>query len=112
MTNEKRPPLPREGELYKRLEAFGKVFVLYYGYYEECDRTNPFCDPIPIYPDFLKEPIYTEEGAPFVTAVQDACIHYKGEESPNEDSTCAECKYFHQGEEWIGICACPKKKKS
>ena len=52
-------PPPTEGALYKTVEIEGKRFSLYYGYYEECDRENPFCDPIPIYPDFLKVQIHT-----------------------------------------------------
>ena len=95
---------PKEGDLYKRIEAFGKCFTLYYGYYEECDRIHPFCDPIPIYPDFMREPLCTEDGVPFVTMMQDACIHYRGDAKRTEDSTCAECSFFLEGEDRIGIC--------
>lgn len=100
-----------EGDFYKKIELHGKSFALYYGYYEECDRVNPLCDPIVIYPDFLKDPVYTEDGAPFVTMMQDACDSYKGKARRNEDTTCAECKYFSRGEEWFGICTYAKNKK-
>lgn len=100
----------REGELYKTIELYGRTFTLYYGYYEECDRQNPLCEPIVIYPDFLKKPVYTEDGKPFVTAVQDTCKSYIGERERTPDSTCADCSYFKRGEDWIGICVFAKNK--
>lgn len=103
----KKEPEHKEGELYKVVTTFGKTFELRYGYYEECDRQSPLCDPIVIYPDFTKGPVYTDEGTPFVTMMQDACGSYSGEAKRTADTTCAECKYFGRGEDWIGICACP-----
>ena len=106
-----RPPNhPKEGDLYKFVETFGKTFELRYGYYDERDRQSPLCKPAIIYPDFIKEPLYTENGEPFVTMMQDACGHYKGNAKRTSDSTCSECKYFKQGEEWFGVCTCPKNK--
>ncbi len=103
------PAVFSEGELYKRVELHGSRFDLYYGYYEECDRLNPDIDPMPIYPDFLEEPRYTEEGFPFVTKMQDVCSHYKGRDIPEKD--CAECAYFKEGQDLIGVCICPKNNK-
>ena len=100
-----------EGDLYKTLEIHGRTFPLYYGYYEECDRQNPLCEPIVIYPDFLREPVYTDDGVPFVTIVQDACASFKGEAERTPDTTCAECSYFQSGEDWIGICKCSLLRK-
>ena len=100
-----------EGELYKVVTTFGKTFQLRYGYYQECDRQSPLCDPVVIYPDFVKDPVYTDNGEPFVTMVQDACKSYRGEAKRTSDTTCYECKYFHSGEDWIGICTCLKNKK-
>ena len=97
-------PKHKEGELYKLVLSFGKSFELKYGYYEERDRLNPLCEPVPIYPDFLKSPLFTDDGKPFVTMMQDACECYKGDMKRTQDSTCAECKYFKQGEDWFGIC--------
>ena len=105
-------PEHREGDLYKVVTTFGKTFELKYGYYGERDRQNPLCKPAVIYPDFLRDPLYTDGGEPFVTMMQDACAHYKGESRKTPDTTCAECKNFQQGEEWFGICACPKNKQS
>ena len=100
-----------EGELYKVVTTFGKTFELRYGYYQECDRQSPLCGPVVIYPDFVKDPVYTDNGEPFVTMVQDICKNYRGESKRTSDTTCCECKYFHSGEDWIGICTCLKNKK-
>ena len=110
MQNQMKKETHREGELYKTVTLHGRRFSLYYGYYEECDRENPLCEPIPIYPDFLKEPQYTDEGEPFVTMMQDACERYRGDAKRTSDTTCEECKYFQCGEDWFGICQCPKNK--
>ena len=101
----------KEGDLYGVVTTFGKSFELRYGYYEECDRQNPLCEPIPIYPDFLRTPLYTEDGKPFVTMMQDACPYYKGDVKWVEDTTCGECKYFLRGKEWFGLCRCSKNKR-
>ena len=100
--------VPKEGDLYKVVNTYGRIFELRYGYYGECDRKY---DPDVIYPDFLCEPLYTDDGEPFVTMVQDACKSYVGEAKRTPNTTCCECKYFQQGEDWIGICTCIKNKK-
>ena len=97
-----------EGTLYKRLILHGQVFELRYGYYEDRDRNNPTLDPMPIYPDFLKHPQFTQEGFAFVTKMQDACPHYRGEAFLCKE--CAECAFFQPGEDLIGICVCEENK--
>ncbi len=104
-----KPIIHREGELYKTVMLHGHTFELCYGYYEECDRENPVIDPMPIYPDFLKEPKYTSQGLPFVTKMQDACIYYIGKQIKDRD--CAECKYYKHGEDLLGVCTCPEKNR-
>ena len=104
--------IPKEGDLYKAVNTYGRTFELRYGYYEECDRQSPLCDPVVIYPDFIKEPVYTDDGAPFVTMMQDACRSYKGDAKRTVDTTCADCKYFERGEEWFGVCKCKLRKKN
>ena len=99
----------KEGDLYKVITTYGKTFELRYGYYEECDRQNPLCKPVVIYPDFLMDPVYTDSGEPFVTMMQDVCACYRGNAKRTPDTACAECKYFQRGEDWIGICLCQKK---
>lgn len=108
-TQNKVPP-NREGDLYKEFTLHGHTFSLYYGYYEERERENPAAEPMPIYPDFLKEPRYTADGFPFVTKMQDACKHYKGRRG--KFSECAECEYYLHGDELLGLCVCPENKNS
>lgn len=102
--------LPSEGELYKIVTVSGYAFELYYGYYEECDRENPDVEPMPLYPDFLRNPQYTDDGLPFVTKMQDACKSYKGKAAREKD--CAECEYYKHGDDFIGMCSCPKNKRT
>lgn len=97
----------RDGDLYKRIELFGKVFEIYYGYYEERERHSEFAEPIPIYPDFEKHPIYTDDGYPFATHMQSICEHG---DSRFSDGYCVDCSYFSDEEELIGICKCPKRR--
>ena len=107
---DKKNRVPKEGELYKKITVFGKTFELYYGYYEESDRYAKYNDPIEIYPDFLKNPEYTDKGAPFVTAIQKPCECFKKVRDITD--TCVDCAFFKQGVELIGICSCEKNKKT
>ncbi len=97
-----------EGELYKVLDINGHIFEIYYGYYEEFERDNPFISPIPIYPDFIKNPQYTIGGYAFVTKMQDICDNFKGREK--KESDCGECEYYSHCAELIGICLCENNK--
>lgn len=98
----------REGELYREIELHGKRFNIYYGYYDDKERKNPYNEPIPIFPDFIFSPEHTEDGYPFATAIQDTCESFEGEH--NEDG-CHGCRHYEGGDDLIGICRCPKRKK-
>ena len=100
----------KEGELYKRVDAFGESFELYYGYYEDFERENG--EPIPIYPDFLKEPCYTAQGQPFVTQMQDMCEQGVFRRSGLLDRCCGNCAHFASGEDLFGICVCRANQKN
>lgn len=100
--------LPKEGELYKKVSLFGRSFELRYGYYDDIDRQGP---PDVIYPDLKLSPIFTDDGVPIVTMMQDACPRFMGKGSVPEDSTCAECKYFRRCVEWFGLCVQENNKK-
>ncbi len=102
-------PKPKEGDLYKEVTVSGKTFRLLYGYYESFERESPFNEPMPIYPDFIKEPHYTAEGIPIATAMQNVCEFYIGK--TDEDSSCSECSFFEISEELFGLCNCPQKKR-
>lgn len=109
LENVDRGEVPQEGDLFKVMEVGGRSFEIRYGFYEESDRYNGFAEPMEIYPDFRKEPQYTAEGVPFATAMQEPCGHYDGAAEP--DSTCADCRYYRQGEELLGLCECPVLQK-
>ena len=97
----------KDGDLYKVVTIHGESFELRYGYYEDFERGTG--EPIPIYPDFKKSPRYTNEGYPFVTQMQELCEYG---ESRFIDGCCADCKYFSDGEELLGVCICPENRKN
>ena len=101
--------LPCEGELYKIIRLFGVAFEIRYGFYEERDRSYRYAEPIPIFPDFIKSPCFTDDGMPFATAIQLPCSHFVGRE--NENNSCEDCAYYRPCEELLGICICPSKKR-
>jgi len=109
LQNIEQPQTPKEGDLYKEVTIFDKTFRLLYGYYESFERESPFNEPIPIYPDFIKEPHYTAEGIPIATAMQNVCEFYDGRN--DEDSSCSDCVFFQKHEELFGLCNCPHKKR-
>ena len=98
----------REGMLFKRLSVFGCEFEIYYGYYDARDRLGKYNDPIPIYPDFHATPVYTKEGFPLATEMQDICPHYSG---PSHCDSCYGCRHYRRGEELIGLCLCPARRR-
>ena len=103
-------PEPREGELYKVIEAYGKRFDIYYGYYEESDRQSSYARPIELYPNFINSPIYTDDGTPFATAMQRHCEYFEGES--DEDNTCYQCSHYEGCDELLGICRCKSRRKN
>ncbi len=110
MQGVERPPTPKEGDLYKEITISEKTFKIFYGYYEDFERESQFNDPMPIYPDFIKEPHYTPEGIPIVTAMQNVCEFYNGKN--DEDCCCADCVFFKESVELFGFCNCPENKRS
>ena len=105
-------PEHKEGDLYKIITADGKTFELRYGYYEEIDRENMHL--MEIYPNFLEIPVYTDEGIPFVTAMQKPCKHFKlgaGKSGDGEDNTCYHCTYYEKCEELLGVCRCKTRQR-
>ena len=101
---------PKEGDLFKIIRLGGATFEIRYGFYEECDRHNQFAEPMEIYPDFIRCPQHTLEGAPFVTAIQRPCKHFMGKRNAN--NTCEDCAYYRHGEELLGTCTCPHNQKT
>ena len=105
-------PEHKEGDLYKIITAHGVSFELRYGYYEEIDRKS--MRPMEIYPNFLETPVYTGDGIPFVTAMQNPCNHFRlksKECDEGEDNTCYQCAYYEKCEELLGLCKCKARYK-
>lgn len=100
---------PREGDLYKVITTNGKTFEIKYGYYEEYERDSPYGEPLPIYPDFKQNPEYTKDGKPFVTQMQSICGNGS---SSFKEGFCADCKFFENADELIGVCKNPINKKN
>ena len=94
------------------ITAYGRSFEIKYGYYEEIDRKNPNVEPMEIYPNFIENPVYSEDGIPFVTAMQISCKHFKlGRGEKDEDNTCIHCVHFEQCEELLGVCKCKARRR-
>lgn len=93
---------PREGDLYKVIDVFGKSFEIYYGYYEDGDRYSKYPEPIEVFPDFIKNPVYTDDGYAFITAIQEPCHFFKKARDIND--RCRDCVHYEVGEELIGLC--------
>ncbi len=100
--------IPREGELFRIVLVDEHRFEIRYGYYEESDRAMG--EPVPIYPDLIKEPLYTKEGFPLITAVQSPCEYYEILEGYEDEDTCSSCKYYPNIWDEISICQCEKRR--
>lgn len=101
----------KEGALYKLVKLGGRTIELRYGYYDaELERGN--IELTPIYPNFYKDPLYTKDGIPFVTADQDICEWFNPKLEISSESWCNDCEYIEKHEEFIGLCKCPFRKKS
>lgn len=97
----------RDGDLFKVITLHGITFEIFYGYYEDFERKRG--EPVPIYPDFKRSPVYTNDGYPFVTQMQELCNHGT---SSFEEGCCVDCEFYEQGKELIGICKNAKNKKA
>ena len=95
--------LPKEGDLYKVIHIFGHSFELRYGYYSDTERHGRYSEAVHIYPDFRTVPLYTQDGYPFVTQMQDICRHYDGKENCDD---CYSCRHYCHGDDLLGICIC------
>ena len=100
----------KEGDLFKVIVLYGKSFEIRYGFYEECDRYTQHAEPVEIYPNFKVNPQYTDDGIPFVTAMQNPCNHFEGK--LDENSVCGDCAFYRHGDELLGICGCFKNRKT
>ncbi len=100
----------RDGDLYKIIELGGRTIELRYGYYDPAlDRGR--IDPMPIYPNFKKAPLYTADRYAIVTADQDVCEHFTPKPRISGEGWCNDCEYLEKHEEFLGICRCPMNRE-
>ncbi len=95
------PDLPKEGELYKVYEVGGYTYEILYGYYEENERGR--VEPLPIFPDFRKKPVYTADGYPLAALIHSACQYYKSDRAKPENH-CGDCIHYSDPKQEIAIC--------
>lgn len=100
---------PREGELYRNVSVGGHLLELYYGYYEDGDRANS--DPVVLYPDFFERPLFTGDGHPLVSAVQQPCEHYRPPAEGRPEECCSDCSYYPDSRAEIAVCQCPAMRR-
>ena len=93
----------KEGDLYKTIKISNHVFDIKYGYYEEADRYSKFSELIPIYPNFINNPLYTENGYLIATQMQDGCEYFEGDKNFN---VCFKCSRYKKVDDLMGICLC------
>lgn len=106
--NQESIQLPQEGDAYESYLIGGHTINVRYGFYDESDRESG--DPVPIFPNFLRTPLYTDEGFPLATQTQDSCVHYQVRPDTDGDGWCADCIHYSDGKSPIGICQCMKRK--
>ena len=68
-------------------------------------------------PNFAENPEYTDEGRPFVLAVQESCEYGRDDSDPDDPDPgdCAGCTYFYRNNapyDPIGVCMCDSRKLS
>ncbi len=100
----------KEGGLYRSLNVRGTTFNIHYGYYSDAERE--IWEPAPIFPDFIKQPQFTELGEPYTTADQDICEHFEPKPQVSGENWCNDCIFFSLEEEIIGICKCIKRQST
>ena len=96
----------RDGDLYRRIKINGREIEIRYGYYADYERGRQ--EPLPIYPNFIAEPMYTDDGYLLATAMQDVCDRFEG---GDPEMGCFSCKFFLPKEDFLGICTNDEKKK-
>ena len=79
-----------------------------YREYDESDSLN-----LLVYPDFEENPVYTDEGRPFVLRVAESCEYGQTDDPDGHDyGDCGGCLFFYreQPEDPIGVCMSEQRK--
>ena len=101
--------LPGEGDLYKIYAVSNHTFEIRYGFYEECERGR--VEPLPVFPDLRKHPVYTKSGYPVTALIQAACEHYRPRQVRAPEHWCGDCVFYDGGKEEMGRCLCTLRKR-
>ena len=101
--------LPKEGDLYNIYVVDDHTFEIRYGFYEENERGR--VEPLPIFPDFLKSPVYTSDGVPVTSLIQTTCKHYKPRQAQYPEHWCGDCEHYDGGKAEMGRCVCPVRRR-
>ncbi len=109
MAVETREHLPQEGDLYKIYQVDGYTFEIRYGYYEENERGR--VEPLPIFPDFRKYPMYTSNGYPLASLIHGACEHYRSTKIKQEHH-CGDCIHYSDPKGEVAVCRCEARRKA
>jgi len=96
----------RDGDLYKIIRIEDISFEIRYGYYEEYERGRS--EPVPVYPDLLSSPVFIKDGRPLVTAMQNVCEGFEGED---RELGCFACRHFCECEDLVGLCNLESKRR-
>lgn len=99
--------IPSEGDLYKVIEIEKNIFEIYYGYYEERERDK--VEPLPVFPDLKKNPVFTADGNPIVTAIQEPCEYYTPLNKERSEEWCGDCISYLDADKEISICGCTER---
>ncbi len=94
--------IPREGDLYKVIEIEKNTFKILYGYYEESERDK--VEPLPVFPNLKENPVYTADGKPIVTAIQDPCEYYAPKNEERSEEWCGDCISYLNTDKEISVC--------
>jgi hypothetical protein len=66
-----------------------------------------------VYPDFIKDPVYTPEGHPIMLTLEDACAFAKHKDANQKLVDCGSCRFYRQlPNTLIGVCGHEKKRKA
>lgn len=104
----RRSPTVQEGEIYEVLYIDGKTFEIRYGFYEDYERDGS--EPIPIYPDLEKTPVYGDSGKMIVTHMKSPCAYFKPQTEHGVERCCGCCVYYPVNRQMMSVCEHIKNK--
>lgn len=89
----------------KKYDVEGAVLTIPLRYDENAGRY------MEVYPDFIKDPVYTPEGHPIMLTLEDACAFGEKKNANEPLVDCGSCRFYRQMQNTlIGVCGCEKKR--